>query len=166
MYTVCDNRTLMYDSRELVGRVPLGFSMLSDYNFDDRIILSFATEGHWDRPLYLHDALSGDSIMIMNGMRISVLAPQNDQLRYYINGGEPHHAEQTTGGEEIPTGIDNNGGLINGDASLNDGRTRIYDVLGRKVAILGENDLLTQLKLPTGVYVITRGDKTERVVIR
>ena len=165
MYTVCDNRTLMYDSREMVGRVPLGFSMLSDYNFDNRITLSFATEGKWDRPLYLHDALSGDSILIMNGMRISVLAPQNDELRYYINGGAVRSTEQTTG-EEIATGIDNNGGLINGDASLNDGRTRIYDVLGRQVAVLGENDLLTQLKLPTGVYIIQRGDKTERKIIR
>ena len=165
MYTVCDNRTLMYDSRELVGRVPLGFSMLSDYNFDDRIILSFATEGKWDRPLYLHDALSGDSILIMNGMRISVLAPQNDQLRYYINGGGIRSTEQTTGGEEIATGIEEINAQIN-DKMVNDKMVHVFDVLGRQVAVLGENDLLTQLKLPTGVYVIQRGNKTERVVIR
>ena len=165
MYTVCDNRTLMYDAREMVGRVPLGFSMLSDYNFDDRIILSFATEGHWDRPLYLHDALSGDSIMIMNGMRISVLAPQNDQLRYFINGGAVRTTGQTTGGEEIPTGIEEINVQIN-DQMVNGKMVHVYDVLGRQVAVLGENDLLTQLKLPTGVYVIQRGDKTERVVIR
>ena len=42
----------------------------------------------------------------------------------------------------------------------------IYDVLGRKVAVLGENDLLTRINLPTGVYIISRGDKTERIVIK
>lgn len=47
----------------------------------------------------------------------------------------------TLGEQEDATRIDNNGGLINGDASLNDGRTGIYDVLGRQVAVLGENDL-------------------------
>lgn len=95
---------------------------------------------------------------MMDGMQIAVETPISNQLRYFINGGGIRSTEQTTGGEEIATGIDNNGGLINGDASLNDGRTGIYDVLGRQVAVLGENDLLTQLKLPTGVYVITRGD--------
>lgn len=165
MYTVCENRTLMYDSREMVGRVPLGFSMLSDYTFDDRIILSFATEGHWDRPLYLHDALTGDSILIMNGMRISIVAPASDELRYYINGGEPRFAEDTTTGEEIATGIEVVPPGTN-TQMVNDQMAYVYDVLGRKVAVLGENDLLTHLKLPTGVYVITWGDKTERVVIR
>jgi hypothetical protein len=49
---------------------------------------------------------------------------------------------------------------------VNDKMVHVFDVLGRQVAVLGENDLLTQLKLPTGVYVIQRGNKTERVVIR
>lgn len=164
MYTVCDNKTLMYDSRQNVGRVPLGFAMLDEYTFSNRITLSFATEGHWDRPLYLHDALSGDSIMIMNGMRISVAAPQTDEIRYYINRG--NHAPAATEDTNIATGVDNNGGLINGDASLNDGRTIIYDLLGRRVMMLGENDLITNVQLPTGVYIIQRGNKTERMVIR
>lgn len=78
---------------------------------------------------------------MMDGMQIAVETPISNQLRYFINGGGIRSTEQTTGGEEIATGIDNNGGLINGDASLNDGRTGIYDVLGRQVAVLGENDL-------------------------
>ena len=163
MYSVCENRSLMYDSRELVGRVPLGFSMLSDYNFDDRIILSFATEGKWNRPLYLHDALTGDSIMIMNGMRVAIAAPQSDELRYYINGGE--HIASGEEQQGTATGIDLVEDAAN-DQMVNDQMVYIYDVLGRKVAVLGENDLLTRINLPTGVYIISRGDKTERIVIK
>ncbi len=166
MYTVCENRSLMYDSRELVGRVPLGFSMLSDYSFDDRIILSFATEGKWNRPLYLHDALTGDSIMIMNGMRVAIAAPQSDELRYYINGGE--HLASGEEQQGTATGIE----LVEDEntqpqtTNNNSQTTYVYDVLGRKVAVLGENDLLTRINLPTGVYIISRGDKTERIVIK
>lgn len=164
MYTVCDNKTLMYDSRQNVGRVPLGFAMLDEYTFSNRITLSFATEGHWDRPLYLHDALSGDSIMIMNGMRISVAAPQTDEIRYYINGG--NHAPAATEDTNIATGIDNIGGS-NDPSTLNSQHsTFIYDLLGRHVMTLGENDLITNVQLPTGVYIIQRGNKTERMVIQ
>ena len=167
LYTIADNEALMQDIRDTLNRVPVVFATLDNhFSFDEYTFLSFAMEGNWENPVYLFDALTGDSIRIMDGMQIAVETPISNQLRYFINGGGIRSTEQTTGGEEIATGIDNNGGLINGDASLNDGRTRIYDVLGRQVAVLGENDLLTQLKLPTGVYVITRGDKTERVVIR
>ncbi len=167
LYTIADNEALMQDIRDTLNRVPVVFATLDDhYSFAEYTFLSFAMEGNWEKPVYLFDALTGDSIRIMDGMQIAVETPISNQLRYFINGGGIRHTEQTTDGEGIATGIDNNGGLINGDASLNDGRTRIYDVLGRQVAVLGENDLLTQLKLPTGVYVITRGNKTERVVIR
>ncbi len=167
LYTIADNEALMQDIRDTLNRVPVVFATLDNhFSFDEYTFLTFALQGYWDKPIYLYDALTGDSIRIMDGMQIAVETPVSNQLRYFINGGGIRSTEQTTGGEEIATGIDNNGGLINGDASLNDGRTRIYDVLGRQVAVLGENDLLTQLKLPTGVYVITRGDKTERVVIR
>ena len=167
LYTIADNEALMQDIRDTLNSVPVVFATLDNhYAFDEYTFLTFALQGYWEKPIFLYDALTGDSIRIMDGMQIAVETPISNQLRYFINGGEPRQAGQNTGGESIATGIDNNGGLINGDASLNDGRTRIYDVLGRQVAVLGENDLLTQLKLPTGVYVIQRGNKTERVVIR
>ncbi len=167
LYTIADNEALMQDIRDTLNSVPVVFATLDNhFSFDQYTFLTFALEGKWDKPVFLYDALTGDSIRIMDGMQIAVETPISNQLRYFINGGEPHHAGQNSSTEGVATGIDNNGGLINGDASLNDGRTRIYDVLGRQVAVLGENDLFTQLKLPTGVYVIQRGNKTERVVIR
>jgi hypothetical protein len=52
------------------------------------------------------------------------------------------------------------------DQMVNDQMVNVFDVLGHKVAVLGKYDILTHIKLPTGVYIIQRGDKTERVVIR
>lgn len=164
MYTIADNQALMMDIRDTLSNVPLVFSMLNEkYDFSDYTILTFSFNGEWTEPLYLHDALYGDSIMISDGLRIAVRTPQNDQIRYYINA---HRAPKATEDTNIATGVDNNGGLINGDASLNDGRTIIYDLLGRRVMTLGENDLITNVQLPTGVYIIQRGNKTERMVIR
>ena len=164
MYTIADNQALMMDIRDTLSNVPLVFSMLNEkYDFSDYTILAFSFNGEWSEPLYLHDALYGDSIMISDGLRIAVRTPLNDQIRYYINA---HRAPKATEDTNIATGIDNNGGLINGDASLNDGRTIIYDLLGRRVMMLGENDLITNVQLPTGVYIIQRGNKTERMVIR
>ena len=42
----------------------------------------------------------------------------------------------------------------------------IYDMLGRRVLTLNEFDLISNIQLPTGVYIIQRGTKTERMVIR
>lgn len=167
MYTICENKTLMYDSRSLLGRIPLGFAMQSEYSFDDRIVLSFATEGKWDRPLYLYDALTNDSIMILNGMRVTIAAPQTDEIRYYINGAANTSSSDDHSG--TPTGIE----IVNepndqvpNDQMGNDQMVHIYDVLGRHVMTLVPNDLIYNVKLPTGVYIISRGNKTERMVIK
>lgn len=166
LYTIADNEALMQDIRDTLSSVPVVFATLDNhFSFDEYTFLSFAMEGSWDKPVFLYDALTGDSIRIMDGMQIAVETPISNQLRYFINGGGIRSTEQTTGGEEIPTGIEEINVPIN-DQMVNGKMVHVYDVLGRQVAVLGENDLLTQLKLPTGVYVIQRGNKTERVVIR
>jgi hypothetical protein len=87
LYTIADNQPLMLDMRDTLGRVPLVFTTLdSHYTYSDETILSFATEGQWNTPLYLYDALTNDSVMILNGMQIAVQTPQSDQIRYFING--------------------------------------------------------------------------------
>ena len=55
---------------------------------------------------------------------------------------------------------------MTGDQMVNNQIANVYDVLGRRVAVLGDNDLINKVQLPTGVYIICRGNKTERVVIR
>lgn len=166
LYTIADNEALMQDIRDTLNSVPVVFATLDNhYAFDEYTFLTFALQGYWEKPIFLYDALTGDSIRIMDGMQIAVETPISNQLRYFINGGEPRQAGQNTGGESIATGIEEINAQIN-DQMVNDKMVHVFDVLGRQVAVLGENDLLTQLKLPTGVYVIQRGNKTERVVIR
>lgn len=164
MYTIADNQALMMDIRDTLSNVPLVFSTLNEkYDFSEYTILSFSFNGEWTEPLYLHDALYGDSIMISDGLRIAVRTPQNDQIRYYINA---HRAPKATEDTNIATGVDNIG-VGNDPSTLNTQHsTFIYDLLGRRVMILGENDLITNVQLPTGVYIIQRGNKTERMVIR
>ena len=164
MYTIADNEALMLDIRDTLRYVPIVFTTLDNkFDYSEYTLLSFATEGNWTEPLYLCDALTGDSVRIANGMQIVVATPLSDQLRYYING-----IRRIASGEEqqgTATGIDLVEDAAN-DQMVNDQMVYIYDVLGRKVAVLGENDLLTRINLPTGVYIISRGDKTERIVIK
>lgn len=165
MYTIADNQALMMDIRDTLSNVPLVFSMLNEkYDFSDYTILAFSFNGEWTEPLYLHDALYGDSIMISDGLRIAVRTPQNDQIRYYINA---HRAPKATEDTNIATDIEivtpgNNGQMSNDKSQM----TMVYDLLGRRVMTLGENDLITNIQLPTGVYIIQRCNKTERMVIR
>ena len=160
MYTIADNRALMYDMRDSMNMVPLAFTTLdSRYSISNYTLLSFATEGDWSKPLYLYDALTGDSLLIVNGLKVSVETPLNDQIRYYINGGH-----RTVSPEAVDPGIATGIELINEEQ--NDQMVYIYDVLGRKVATLQEHDLISNTVLPTGVYIISRGDKTERMVIK
>ncbi len=165
MYTIADNRALMYDMRDSMNMVPLAFTTLdSRYSISNYTLLSFATEGDWSKPLYLYDALTGDSLLIVNGLKVSVETPLNDQIRYYINGGH-----RTVSPEAVDPGIATGIELINeeqNDQTVNDQMVNIYDVLGRKVATLQEHDLISNTVLPTGVYIISRGDKTERMVIK
>ena len=163
MYTVCDNRPLMYDARTRFTSVPLVFNLLSnDYDFAPYTMLSFATEGEWDKPFYLYDAFTGDSTLIRNGMVMAVATPQSDQFRYYINGAANTSSSDDHSG--TPTGIE----IVNepNDQVPNDQMVHIYDVLGRHVMTLAPNDLIYNVKLPTGVYIISRGNKTERMVIK
>lgn len=165
MYTIADNRALMYDMRDSMNMVPLAFTTLdSRYSISNYTLLSFATEGDWSKPLYLYDALTGDSLLIVNGLKVSVETPLNDQIRYYINGGH-----RTVSPEAVDPGIATGIELINeeqNDQTVNDQIVNIFDVLGRKVATLQEHDLISNTVLPTGVYIISRGDKTERIVIK
>ena len=155
----------MYDMRDSMNMVPLAFTTLdSRYSISNYTLLSFATEGDWSKPLYLYDALTGDSLLIVNGLKVSVETPLNDQIRYYINGGH-----RTVSPEAVDPGIATGIELINeeqNDQTVNDQMVNIYDVLGRKVATLQEHDLISNTVLPTGVYIISRGDKTERMVIK
>lgn len=162
MYTISDNMALMQDIRDTLGTVPLVFTTLPDYTYDDYTRLSFYTDGEWDAPLYLYDAVTGDSLLIRNGLEVAVRTPQSDQLRYFINGRAPKATEDTN----VATGIDNTGVTTEDNASLKDGRTFIYDILGRRVCVLGENELMSNIQLPTGVYILQRSNKTERIIVK
>ena len=162
MYTIADNKALMQDVRDTLGIIPLLFTTLPDYTYDQYTLLSFSTEGIWEEPLYLYDALTNDSIQIRNGLQIAIQTPQSDQMRYFING---HRAPKQTENTNVATGID----LVNDESSSTEdlsGKTVIYDILGRRVCVLGEHDLMTNIQLPTGVYILQRGNKAERIVIK
>ncbi|MBR6493490.1 MAG: hypothetical protein IKT13_06090 [Paludibacteraceae bacterium] len=169
MYTIAGNEALMLDMRDTLKSAPLVFATLEDkvnskgkqiYTYSDITILSFATEGNWDKPLYLYDALMNDSIMILDGMQIAVQTPQSDQIRYFINGG-PMKFENADPG--VATGVEE---AVSNKRLTVSGRTSIYDLLGRKLMTLGEYDLLHNVQLPTGVYIIQRGNQTERKLIK
>jgi len=164
LYTIADNQPLMRDVRDSLGIVPIVFTKIEDkYSYADKTRLSFALDGEWDTPLYLFDALTGDSTLILNGLQIEVETPQNDQIRYYIHG---RRVAQTTTTPGTATGLDPVT-PENGTSSDNTtGLTSIYDVLGRKIMTLQEHDLISNIQLPTGVYIIQRGTKSERMVIR
>ena len=165
MYTISDNKALMQDIRDTLTSVPLVFTTLDDhYSFDTHTILSFSMDGDWGE-VYLYDALNGDSIRIVDGMQIAVETPVSNQLRYFINGKRENKQEDTDH-PGVSTGIENVNGQMPNDQMVNDQMVNVFDVLGHKVAVLGKYDILTHIKLPTGVYIIQRGDKTERVVIR
>ena len=162
LYTIADNQALMLDMRDSLSMVPLVFTTLDDhYTYSMYTMLTFGVSGQWNKPLYLHDALTGDSIMIINGLQLGVETPQADQLRYFINGYRaPKHTDIATGIDEV------NGGEQTSNPLTSNPQTIIYDLLGRKMCVLDENQLISNIQLPTGVYVLQRGEKTERIVIR
>ena len=179
MYTIADNQPLMLDMRDSIFSVPLVFATLdtvtnskgvrvwSKYQFDGITRLSFALEGNWDKALYLYDALTGDSLMIVNGLQVGVQTPQSDQIRYFINGGRriqmPVVPDPVDPG--VVTGMENVNGETNSPLNNNQS-TIIYDILGRRMKVLGEYDLLQNVNLPTGVYILQRGNQTEKIVVR
>lgn len=162
MYTIAGNEALMLDVRDSIGTIPLVFATLPDYEYEDYTLLSFAFEGHWSTPLYLYDALTNDSIQITNGLQVAVRTPESDQIRYFING---NGARTTTDGGQpgVTTDIDEVDDQL---PTANNQSAIIYDVLGRPVLNLSEHDLISNIQLPTGVYIIQRGKNTERMVIR
>lgn len=164
-YTIADNQPVMLDMRDTLKNMPLIFGRLDNagYEYSDITYLSFSLKGNWDKPLYIYDIATGDSVQICNGLQLGIRTPESDQIRYFINGARaPKGTEDTN----IATGVDNIG-VGNDPSTLNTQHsTFIYDLLGRRVMMLGENDLITNVQLPTGVYIIQRGNKTERMVIR
>lgn len=164
MYTIADNQALMQDVRDTLVSVPLIFTTLEDYTYSDYTILSFSMNGAWDKPLYLYDALTNDSILIRNGLQVAIQMPNSDQIRYFINGTPK--AGNNDNQQGVTTDIESvspQDGLYSNSES---GLTSIYDMLGRRIMTLTEYDLISTIQLPTGVYVIQRGNQTERMVIR
>ena len=162
MYTIAGNEALMLDVRDSIGTIPLVFATLPDYEYEEYTLLSFAFEGHWSTPLYLYDALTNDSIQITNGLQVAVRTPESDQIRYFINGNGARTS--TDGGQPgVTTDIDEVDDQL---PTANNKSAIIYDVLGRPVLKLSEHDLISNIQLPTGVYIIQRGKNTERMVIR
>jgi len=162
LYTIADNKALMQDVRDTLSRVPLVFTTLPDYNYDEYTILSFSMSGTWDKPLYLYDALTNDSLLIRNGLQVAVRTPNSDQIRYFING-----APKLAGNENQP-GVTTGLVEVNDQLPITNDRSNIviYDILGRRVMTLTEYDLISNIQLPTGVYIIQSSNKTERMVIR
>ena len=163
MYTIADNQALMLDIRDTLNRVPLVFATLDAYTISEFTRLSFALEGQWETPLYLYDAVTNDSIRIVNGLQMAVQTPDNNQLRYFINGGQRFPAIEPAD-PGVPTDISDSDSDLTSNSDS--GLTTIYDLLGRKLMTLGEFDLISNIQLPTGVYIIQRGNNTERMVIR
>lgn len=163
MYTIAGNEALMLDVRDSIGRIPLVFATLPDYEYEDYTLLSFAFEGNWSTPLYLYDALTNDSIQITNGLQVAVRTPESDQIRYFLNG----NGARTSTDDDQP-GITTDIEVVDDQSPItnNQSGTVIYDVLGRPVLKLSEHDLISNIQLPTGVYIIQRGKNTERMVIR
>lgn len=179
MYTIADNQPLMLDMRDSIFSVPLVFATLdtvtnskgvrvwSKYQFDGITRLSFALEGNWDKALYLYDALTGDSLMIVNGLQVGVQTPQSDQIRYFINGGR--RIQTPVVPDPVDPGVVTVMENVNGETNSplnNNQSTIIYDILGRRMKVLGEYDLLQNVNLPTGVYILQRGNQTEKIVVR
>ena len=162
LYTIADNQALMQDVRDTLVSVPLVFTTLPDYTYSDYTLISFSMDGPWDKPLYLYDALTNDSILIRNGLQVAVRTPNSDQIRYFING--TYTPAQNTTEPGVPTYIENPDPEI--PEYRDTGVTTIYDILGRKVLTLTEFDLISNIQLPTGVYIIQSRNKTERMVIR
>lgn len=162
LYTIADNQALMQDVRDTLVSVPLIFTTLPDYSYDEYTFLTFSMSGTWDKPLYLYDALNNDSVLIRNGLQVAIPTPNSDQIRYFINGA-PKAKGEGTNGEGVTTGVEEV--TANGEGLEANGAV-IYDMLGRRVLTLNEFDLISNIQLPTGVYIIQRGTKTERMVIR
>ena len=82
-------------------------------------------------------------------------------LRYYINGGRSQAAKEhgTATGVEVPVS-----GSLTESSACN--TAAVYDMLGRCVLTLGENDLIDSAVLPAGVYLVCRGGETEKIVIK
>lgn len=163
LYTIADNEALMLDIRDTLNRVPVVFSTIdAKFDINNYTLLTFSMTGNWDKPLYLYDAVSNDSVLIRNGLQIAIETPLNDQIRYFINGSKRVTSEENQQGtatdiEEVDDQLPN--------TNYQSG-TVIYDVLGRKIMTLNEYDLISNIHLPTGVYIIQRGSNTERMVIR
>ena len=163
LYTIADNEALMLDIRDTLNRVPVVFSTIdAKFDINNYTLLTFSLTGNWDKPLYLYDAVSNDSVLIRNGLQIAIETPLNDQIRYFINGSKRVTSEENQQG--TATGIEEvNDQLPNTNYQSG---TVVYDVLGRKIMTLNEYDLISNIHLPTGVYIIQRGSNTERMVIR
>ena len=160
MYTIADNQALMLDIRDTLGSVPVAFTRIDDqYDYSNVTYLSFATSGNWDTPLYLYDAVTNDSVLIMNGLQVGIETPMKDQVRYFINVRNVKTAEQSG----VPTDL---GQTESGEKEPLAGQTAVYDIMGRKVMTLSEYTLLDHVRLPQGVYIIQRGNTTERRVVR
>ncbi|MBR1381898.1 MAG: hypothetical protein IJ554_05435, partial [Paludibacteraceae bacterium] len=164
-YTIADNQPVMLDMRDTLKNMPLIFGRLDNagYEYNDITYLSFSLKGNWDKPLYIYDIATGDSVQICNGLQLGIRTPESDQIRYFINGGK----YTTTTNDDQP-GVTTDIDEVNDQSPItnNQSGTVIYDVLGRKIMTLGEYDLLSTIQLPTGVYIIQRGKNTERMVIR
>lgn len=167
IYTIADNEALMLDMRDTLSGVPLVFTTLDEqYTFGETTLLSFAMAGDWQQPLYLYDAVSGDSALIVSGKQIAVRTPLSNQIRYFING---KRAPQSTNQTDIATDVAY-GGQDNGTTpdspTADSSTTHVYDMLGRCVYTPREYELLDLSGLPAGVYLIRRGNTTERRVLR
>ena len=166
LYTIAGNEALMLDMRDTLNGVPLVFTTLDEqYTFGETTLLSFALTGDWQQPLYLCDALTGDSALIVSGKQIAVRTPLSNQIRYYING-KPARAPQQT---DITTSVDvnrDNSSATTDNLTADDHRTRVYDMLGRCIYTSLHDEFIDLSGLPSGVYLIRRGNTTERRVVR
>lgn len=91
----------MQDIRDTLNRVPVVFATLDNhFSFAEYTFLSFAMEGNWEKPVYLFDALTGDSIRIMDGMQIAVETPIPPRRRIH-----PPQAQTLVGAEMKKTPI-------------------------------------------------------------
>lgn len=87
MYTIAGQQTLLTDIREDIGMVPIGFIIDPDTNtYADTLTLVFQLSTNWTSECYLCDATTGKKELICNDARIRIATPQDNEIRYYIQG--------------------------------------------------------------------------------
>ena len=106
IYAMEDGYGLSIDLKDSIVNVPISFYM-SDLPYDPVTELWFTGVHNIDGTLVLYDALLDTERVISDGICLTIETPEaNHQRRYYIRR-RAANLDPQSGGEGVPTGIDN-----------------------------------------------------------